>query len=157
MSRPSIYEAAGGASAFQALAAAHHLLCLDDPVLNHPFSHELLPDHITRLGRYWAEVMGGPPEYSRAAGGHSGMLEIHAGCEADAELGERFVSCFLQALDNAGLPADPELRSSLHAYMLWAVGEVMSYSPSGSIVAPELPMPRWSWDGLVDASAATGA
>ncbi len=155
MSRPSIFQAAGGAAAFQALAAAHHQRCLDDPVLSHPFSHDLDPDHVTRLGRYWAEVMGGPPDFSRATGGHSGMLEMHAGCEAEADLGARFVRCFMQAVDDAGLPADPELRSSLHAYMEWAVGEVMSYSPRGSTVAPELPMPRWSWDGPMTAGPAT--
>ena len=39
MLRPTIFEAIGGESAFLALAAAHHQRCLDDPVLNHPFSH----------------------------------------------------------------------------------------------------------------------
>jgi hemoglobin len=34
--------------------------------------------------------------------------------------------------------------------MRWAVDEVMAYSPAGSVVAADLPVPHWSWDGLVD-------
>jgi hypothetical protein len=43
-----------------ALAAAHHRRCLEDPVLNHPFSHPGNPQHVQRLADYWAEVFGGP-------------------------------------------------------------------------------------------------
>ena len=59
MERVSIYEAAGGELAFLALAAAHHARCLADPVLEHPFSHGVSPDHVERLASYWAEVFGG--------------------------------------------------------------------------------------------------
>jgi hemoglobin len=146
--RPSIYEFAGGEDAFLALAAAHHERCLNDPVLNHPFSHPGRPDHIQRLGRYWAEVFGGPPRYSESYGGHSEMLVIHAGQGADADLGDRFVRCFVQAADDAALPDDPALRASLRAYMEWAVHEVLSYSPPGSTVPPGARIPHWSWSGL---------
>lgn len=153
MPRPSVFESAGGEPAFLALATAHHQRCLADPVLNHPFSHPGQPDHVTRLASYWAEVFGGPPRYSRDYGGHSAMLGVHAGQGADEELGERFVDCFVAAADDAALPADPELRAALRSYMIWAVGEVMSYSPRGSRVASDLPVPRWSWDGLRPAPA----
>jgi hemoglobin len=148
MDRPSIYEFAGGERAFLALAAAHHQRCLDDPVLNHPFSHEGNPQHIERLAGYWAEVFGGPPTYSRSFGGHSGMLRIHAGQGGDADMGERFVECFVRAADDVGLPDDPRFRASLRAYMEWAVAEVVACSPPGSRVHPDLPTPRWGWDGL---------
>ncbi|MGH7764490.1 MAG: group II truncated hemoglobin [Candidatus Dormibacteraceae bacterium] len=145
--RLSIYEFAGGRQAFLALAAAHHQLCLDDPELNHPFSHPSHPLHIERLAEYWAEVFGGPPRYSESAGGHSAMLEIHAGKGAGEDYGQRFVACFVRAADDAGLPDEPRLRSALRAYMEWAVAEVLAYSPSGSQVPVALPVPRWSWDG----------
>jgi hemoglobin len=76
------------------------------------------------------------------------MLGIHAGQGAETDLGRRFVTCFVQAIDDAGLPGDADLRAALRAYMEWAVGEVMSYSPRDSRVATDLPVPRWSWDGL---------
>jgi len=147
MTRPSLFEFAGGRPAFLALAAAHHERCLQDPVLNHPFSHPGHPQHVERLADYWAEVFGGPPRYSEAAGGHSEMLAIHAGQGAEEDLGNRFVACFVQAADDAQLPTDPEFRASLRSYMEWAVAEVLAYSPPGAHVPAGMPVPRWSWDG----------
>jgi hemoglobin len=148
-----MFEFAGGEPAFLALAAAHHQRCLEDSVLAHPFSHPGNPHpgnphHIERLADYWAEVFGGPPRYSQSFGGHSAMLGIHAGQGADNDLGARFVACFVQAADDAGLPDDSEFRAGLRAYMEWAVGEVLSYSPRESRVAAGLPVPRWGWNGL---------
>src|SRR5580658_10249850 len=108
-----MFEFAGGEEAFLRLAAAHHERCLEDPVLNHPFSHPGHPQHVERLGNYWAEVFGGPARYSAASEGQSAMLFIHSGMEADDDLGERFTRCFVQAADDAGLPNDPEFRRAL--------------------------------------------
>jgi hemoglobin len=146
--RPSIFEFAGGDPALLALAAAHHQRCLDDPVLNHPFSQPGHPQHVERLAWYWAEVFGGLKRYSELCGGHSAMLGIHAGQGAEDNLGARFVACFVQAADDAGLPDDPEFRAALRAYMEWAVGEVLSYSPAEARVPADLPTPRWGWNGL---------
>jgi len=151
MTRPSIYEFAGGDPAFLALAAAHHERCLQDPLLNHPFSHPGNPEHVQRLADYWAEVFGGPATYSHIGGGHSPMLTLHAGQGAPQEMGERFVQCFILAADDAGLPGDAEFRAALAAYMRWAVDDVMAYAPHGSQVPGDLPMPRWSWTGLQSA------
>lgn len=146
--RPSLYDAAGGWPALLRLAQAHHARCLADPVLEHPFSHGGHPRHVTRLAAYWTEVLGGPDTFSRDCGGHSAMLALHAGNGGDHDLGERFAGCFRLALDDAGLPNDPALRSALRAYMDWAVAEVMRVSPPGSRPADGLPIPRWTWDGL---------
>jgi hemoglobin len=149
VTRPSIFEFAGGESAFQSLAAAHHSRCLADPVLNHPFSHpDQNPEHVRRLGWYWAEVFGGPARFSEACGDHSGVLALHAGMEAQDDLGDLFLACFLQAVEDARLPGDPEFRAALRAYMEWATAEVMSYNARGSAVAPGKPVPRWTWNGL---------
>ena len=148
MSRPSMFEFAGGAPAFLALANAHHQRCLEDPELNHPFSHPGRPDHIQRLAGYWAEVFGGPPRYSAEWGGQSAMLDVHAAQGAEDDLGTRFVACFVEAADDAGLPDDPEFRAGLRAYMEWAVAGVLAYSPQGSTVPPGLRVPRWGWNGL---------
>jgi hemoglobin len=59
----------------------------------------------------------------------------------------RFVACFVQAAEDAGLPDDPDFRAGLRGYMEWAVGEVLSYSPPESRVATGLPIPRWGWNG----------
>jgi hemoglobin len=144
-----MFELAGGEPAFLALATAHHARCLADPELNHPFSHPGHPDHVERLAWYWMEVFGGPARFSESCGGHSAMLTLHASTGAEGDLGERFVACFVQAADDAGLPEDAALRAGLRSYMEWAVDEVLSYAPQGSIVPSDRPVPRWSWDGLV--------
>jgi hemoglobin len=147
--RPTLFEFAGGEPAFRALAAAHHTRCLRDPELNHPFSHpDQHPQHVERLAAYWAEVMGGPPTYSQDCGDHSAMLVLHSGNGDMTDLGRRFVDCFVKAADDAALPADPEFRAALRAYMTWAVDEVLAYPDRHSTVPADLPMPHWSWQGL---------
>jgi hemoglobin len=145
--RPSIYDFAGGDAAFLALAAAHHERCLQDPELNHAFSHGFNPAHVQNLAFYWAEVFGGPARYSKTLGGQSGMLEMHARTGAAEDWGQRFVTCFVQAVDDAGLSDDPDFRAALRSYVEWATAEVMAISPPNSQVPRGLPVPRWGWDG----------
>ncbi len=146
--RPTLFEFAGGEPAFLALATAHHARCLEDPELNHPFSHDgQHPKHVERLAAYWAEVMGGPPTYSRSCGDESHVLRMHAGNGDITDLGRRFVKCFDRAVDDAGLPQDPVFRAAMHAYMVWAVEVVLAYSDAEALIPPAAEMPRWGWDG----------
>jgi hemoglobin len=147
--RPTLFEFAGGEPAFRALAAAHHARCLEDSELNHPFSHpDQHPQHVERLAAYWSEVMGGPSSYSQSCGDQTVVLQMHAGNGDLGDLGERFVGCFDQAVDDVDLPEDPAFRASLHAYMCWAVDDVLSYSSEDAVVPRGATMPRWGWDGL---------
>jgi hemoglobin len=149
VTRPTLYEFAGGDDAFLALAHAHHERCLADPELNHPFSHpDQNPQHVERLAAYWGEVLGGPPTYTREHGGdETGVLRMHAGNGEMTDLGNRFVACFVGAMDDVGLPDDPEFRDAMRGYMRWAVDNVLSY-PEPEDVADAAAMPRWGWDGL---------
>ena len=149
--RPSLHEFAGGDAAFLRLATAHHERCLADPELNHPFSHPgQNPKHVERLTAYWAEVMGGPPSYTRHWGGNeTSLVAMHAGNGDMSDLGRRFTDCFMRAADDAGLPEDEEFRAALRAYMEWAVGDVALSHPHDTDVPGGLPVPHWSWDGLV--------
>jgi hemoglobin len=143
-----LFEFAGGAPAFLALASAHHARCLADPELNHPFSHpDQHPRHVERLAAYWGEVLGGPPSYSQGCGDHSTVLDMHAGNGDMSDLGRRFVTCFVMAMDDAGLPDDPEFRAAMRSYMQSAVDEVALSHPSRDTVPTNAPMPHWSWDG----------
>ena len=146
--RPSLYDVAGGAPAFLALAEAHHARCLADPELNHPFSHPgQHPEHVARLAAYWGEVLGGPADFTQTCNDQSAVQHMHAGNGDMTDLGRRFVDCFVAAMDDAGLPADPEFRAAMRAYMVWAVDDVLVYAPVGSVPPAGLPMPRWTWDG----------
>ena len=150
MTRPTLFAFAGGADAFLALARAHHARCLADPELNHPFSHEdQHPQHVERLAAYWGEVLGGPPVYSTRCGDESDVLRMHAGNGDMGDLGERFLACFVAAMDDAALPDDPEFRGVLAAYMRWAVDQVLAHPDDAALVPAGLPVPRWDWGGLV--------
>jgi hemoglobin len=145
----SLFEFAGGGPAFLALARAHHERCLADPELNHPFSHEdQHPKHVERLAAYWAEVLGGPATYSETCGDESGVLAMHAGNGDMGDLGERFLDCFVKAMDDASLPDGAAFREAMAAYMRWAVDNVLVYSPVDAVVPAGARMPRWGWDGL---------
>src|SRR5258708_23248737 len=111
-----------------------------DPELDHPFSHSS-PEHVDHLATYWAEVFGGPRRYSGSLGGHSGMLAIHAGQGATEDLSTRFVACFMQAADDAGLPDDPEFRAAVRSYIEWAVREGDSCPPPSTFPPSGRPNP----------------
>lgn len=154
--RPSIYEFAGGEEAFLKLAAATHERCLQDPELNHPFSQTSDPNHLEHLAAYWGEVLGGPARYSESLGGQSAMLTVHAGHGSAADFPQRFTACFrwgprdeVAGGSDAGLPGDKKLRTALRSYMEWATRIVDSYAPPGARVPEGLPLPKWSWSGLV--------
>jgi hemoglobin len=153
--RPTLFEHAGGEPAFLALATAHHARCLADPELNHPFSHpDQNPEHVPRLAAYWAEILGGPPRFSETCGDQGAVVYLHSGNGDMGDLGLRFLACFVQAIDDADLPADPDFRAALRAYMEWAVTDMLSYSDEAAKALSEgpVPLPRWSWDGLRSAS-----
>lgn len=140
MDRPTIYEYAGGAPAFLALATDFHARCLADPVLNHPFSHaDQNPQHVPRLAAYWGEVFGGPPAHTD----HSAVLHLHAHQGMFGDIGERFLGCFVAAADAAGMPKET------HDYMRWAVADIMQYDPPDTVVPDGVPVPRWGWDGPI--------
>jgi hemoglobin len=143
----SIYDAVGGERVFIALAHAWHSRCLADPVVSHAFSHGYHPQHSERLAAYWAEALGGPPRYSSAMGDESTVVRMHSGNGAHVDMDERAQICFAQALDDAGLPDDPRLRSTLKAYFRWATEAMSAYPKSASDVPAGLARAQWSWDG----------
>lgn len=91
--------------------------------------------------------MGGPRTYSASMSDQSAMVRLHSGNGDLAGLGRRFVACFVQAADDAGLPEDPRFRACLRAYMEWAVAEVLAHEATPDTVPAGPPMPRWTWDG----------
>ncbi len=143
----SIYEMAGGRQAFLDLADAWHERCLADPVVGHAFSHGFHPQHTERLAAYWAEALGGPPDYSGSLGDGSQVLRMHAGNGEHLEMDERAQVCFAQAIDDAGLPEDTRLRTALTDYFRWATSLMASYPDSPDEVPLGLPVAKWSWEG----------
>jgi hemoglobin len=147
--RPSIYDAVGGDAAFLAVARAFHARALADPSLNHPFSHPGHPQHVERLAAYWAEALGGPAVYTSEMSDQTAMLRVHANNGSGDDFEERFLACFMAALDDAAISEDVELRAALRTYMEWSLADVLQYAPADAVVPDRLAVPRWTWEGLV--------
>jgi hemoglobin len=143
----TIFEVAGGRQAILALAHAWHVRCLADPVVSHAFSHGFHPQHTERLAAYWAEALGGPPDYTESMGSESSVIRMHAGNGEHQEMDDRAQRCFAEALDDAGLPDDPRLRSALKAYFRWATERMSGHPESADDVPDGLATGRWSWNG----------
>jgi hemoglobin len=143
----SVYEAVGGMPALVALAHAWHERCLADPVVSHAFAHGYHPDHTQRLAAYWAEALGGPSTYTGSVQDHSTVVRMHSGNGPHDEMDRRALACFVAALDDAGIPDDPRLRSTLTDYFAWGIAELNHAYGSVDEVPDGLPLPSWSWEG----------
>ena len=147
----SVYEAAGGAPAMLALAHTWHQRCLADPEAQHPFSHPgLHPQHTERLAAYWGEMLGGPDAYSRELASVAHMVRIHSGNGPHPELDAATERCFALALDDAGIPDDERLRSTLGDWFAWSNRVVNHTYERPELVPDDLTLPHWSWDGPVE-------
>lgn len=133
------------------LAAAWHHRVMADEIVSHAFSHGFQPDHTERLAAYWAEALGGPKSYSGRYGNETSVVKTHSGNGEHAEMDRRAIACFDQALEDAGLTGDVQLRQALHDYFAWATNTTMArYHESADDVPDDLAIPRWSWNGLQD-------
>ena len=145
----SVFEAAGGMEGMRRLAGAWHARVMADELVSHAFSHGFHPEHTERLAAYWAEALGGPMAFSDAYGDETSVVRMHSGNGVHADMDERAIACFDQALTDAGLADDPRLRQVLHDYFAWATTVSMARYPESADEVPDgLRIPRWSWDGL---------
>jgi hemoglobin len=149
----TLFDAAGGQEGMLRLAHAWHERVLADPVVSHAFSHGFNPDHTARLAAYWSEALGGPAEYTGALGDESEVVRMHSGNGVHDEMDRRAIACFDGALTDVGILEDP-LRQVLHDYFAWSTTHSMTrYHRSVDDVPAGMTIPRWSWDGLVEAPA----
>ncbi len=146
----TIFEAVGGRAALLDLAHAWHRRCLADPVVSHAFSHPgQHPQHTERLAAYWVEALGGPPDFTDLGADHSHVLRLHSGEGEHREMDERAQTCFALALDDAGIPDDERLRTTLRDYFRWATAGLAVHPDTADDVPDGLALPHWSWEGPV--------
>lgn len=146
----TVYDSVGGRDGLVRLARAWHTRALEDEVVSHAFSHGYHPQHIERLAAYWGEALGGPTTYSNSYGDETSVVRIHSGNGPHEEMDRRAIACFDQALEDTGLARDERLRGVLHDYFAWATTTTMArYHYSKDDVPDGLPIPKWSWQGLV--------
>jgi hemoglobin len=147
----TVYEAAGGNEGLLRLAHAWHVRVMADEVVRHAFSHGSHPHHLERLAAYWGEALGGPNTFTERYRDETTVVRMHSGNGVHEEMDRRAIACFDQALVDAGLAADRQLRDVLHDYFAWATTTTMArYHQSADDVPDGLRIPRWSWSGLVE-------
>lgn len=142
---PLLYEWAGGDEAFAGLIDAFYDRVERDPLLSPLFPGGVRPEHRRNVTMWWIEVFGGPARYTERLGGYERMLGKHRDLAITAEQRGRFVALMSLAADDAGLPADPEFRSALLAYLEWGTRLAQQNSQPGAAVVEHAPVPRWGW------------
>jgi hemoglobin len=142
---PTLYEWAGGKSAFDRLINAFYDRVEQDALISPFFPGGVHQDHRRNVATWWSEVFGGPTTYSDDLGGYQRMLLKHLQLGITDEQRFRFASLMSLAADDAGLPKDPEFRSALVAYLEWGTRLALGNSQADAKVIQDAPVPRWGW------------
>jgi hemoglobin len=146
----TVCEAAGGEAGLLMLARAWHERVMADEIVSHAFAHGFRSDHSERLAAYWIEALGGPAVYTARYGDESFVVREHSGNGPHDEMNERAIACFDAAMTDVGLGERDRVRQVLHDYFAWATPAVNRYEESAGDVPDDLPIPHWSWAGLVE-------
>lgn len=91
------------------------------------------------------EWAGGAPRHTDEHGGYPTMLRHHLGRGTTPEQRARWAALVAGAADEAGLPADPELRSAFVAYVERGSRIAVENSGPDAAPPPAAPVPRWGW------------
>jgi hemoglobin len=120
---------------------------LADPLLQ-PLFGAGKPEHVDHLTAFTSESFGGPDRFTRELGfGH--LIDVHRGLRISEEQRQRFVELYLQALDNAGMPTDPEFREAVREHVEFGTKVAMqnSHATTDAELHPLREVPRWTWAG----------
>lgn len=142
---PTLFEWAGGAAALRRMIDAFYDRVETDDLLGPLFPGGVSEDHRAHVSLWWAEVFGGPSDYTDKLGGYDRMLAHHRGLGITAEQRFRFASLMSLAADDADLPADPEFRAALVGYLEWGTRLAVHNSAPDAGVVEHAPVPRWGW------------
>jgi len=107
---PTLYEWAGGESAFRRLIDAFYDRAEVDELISPYFPGGVQEAHRAHVAAWWREVFGGPPAYTKELGGYDHMVARHRDLGITEEARARFVS--LMSLAQPTMPASPTTRSS---------------------------------------------
>ena len=142
---PTLYEWAGGMPAFEQLFDKFYDKVPDDEILEPVFKH-MSPQHRLHVAHFVAEVLGGPKVYSDSEGSHFEMIKKHLQKHLTENHRKRWMDLLQQTADEMLLPADPEFRSALLAYLEWGTRIAIINSNLDEVTEdPNVPMPKWGW------------
>lgn len=144
---PTLFEHAGGEEGLHRLEGTFYGKVLADPLLQ-PLFGEGKPTHVDHLTWFTAESFGGPDRFSRELGFRH-LIDVHRGLEITEEQRARFVSLYMEALDEAGMPTDSAFRKAVLEHVEFGTQVAMqnSHARDESELHPIREVPRWTWDG----------
>ena len=142
---PTLFEWAGGTTAIRGLIDAFYDRVQHDDLLSPFFPGGVSEEHRDHVAAWWSEVFGGPARYTGELGGYEAMVAHHRNLAITADQRFRFASLMSLAADDANLPADPEFRSTLVAYVEWGTRIAYENSQLAAKVVEHAPVPRWGW------------
>jgi hemoglobin len=144
---PTPYQYAGGVEKFEKLTDVFYGKVLLDEILEPLFRH-MPPDHAKHVAHFLAEVLMGPKFYSTEFGDDAlrRMVGKHIGKHLKEEQRKRWVDLLLQSADEAGLPNDPEFRSTFVAHIEWGTRVALINSQlNENPTTDEDQIPEWGW------------
>lgn len=146
----SLYAHAGGEEALHRLEELFYSKVLADPVLNTLFT-ERRPHHVDHLTWLTAESFGGPDRFTLELG-FQHVINAHRHLEITDEQRERFVALYMEALDEAGLPAEKAFREAVRSHLEFGsrVAQQNSHAETEADLHPLRHVPRWDWPASSD-------
>jgi hemoglobin len=141
----TLYEHAGGEAALHRLETLFYEKALSDPVLKQLFT-ERVPTHVDHLTWFTAESFGGPDRFTREKG-FQYMIDVHRHLQISDVQRERFVSAYLEALDEAQMPDDERFRRAVREHVEFGakVAQQNSWATTDEELHPIRSVPSWTW------------
>ena len=141
----TLYEHAGGEAALHRLEALFYEKALSDPVLKQLFT-ERVPTHVDHLTWFTAESFGGPDRFTREKG-FQYIIDVHRHLQISDVQRERFVSAYLEALDEAQMPDDKRFRRAVREHVEFGarVAQQNSWATTDEELHPIRSVPSWTW------------
>ena len=142
----TLYELAGGHEGLHRLEQTFYDSVLCDPVLQ-PLFGGGQAKHVEHLTMFTAESFGGPDDFSRELGFRH-LIDVHRGLHITEEQRQRFVDLYAEALDAAGMPADPAFRRAVleHVEFGTRVAQQNSHAETEEDLHPLREVPLWTMD-----------
>jgi hemoglobin len=141
----SLYEHAGADEGLHRLEEVFYSKVLADPVLKSLFT-ERRPHHVEHLTWFTAESFGGPDRFTRELS-FQHIIDVHRHLKITDEQREQFVTLYLEALDEAGLPNDEPFRQAVRSHVEFGtqVAQQNSWAETDAELHPIRNVPHWQW------------
>jgi len=142
---PTVFEWCGGLPALTRMTRLFYEKYVPQDPLLAPLFANMSADHPQRVAKWLGEVFCGPACYSEEYGGYTRMISQHVGKGLTEEKRARWVALLLQSAREAGLPNDPEWRSTFGSYIEWGSRLAVENSQTNARPPEHMPMPHWDW------------